>query len=207
MSAPADSAAPAPGPDDLSGLDAAALLQRVRAELVRAQVTVLELNDALLAKETERADLVSLLAQLELALEAKITHLVEVDRELNRRLAEAERRAEAERAEKVARDAIIQDLVVRLDAANREIGAAHELAGRHAREAAESRAALARTEAERAATAARLDATAARLAETDATLAGTAARLAAAEGELARMRATLSWRLTRPFRDLRDRLS
>ena len=110
MSAPADSAAPVPGPDDLSGLDPAALLQRVRGELVRAQVTVLELNDALLAKETEKADLVSLLAQLELALEAKITHLVELDRELNRRLAEAEARAGAESAEKEARDGIIRDL-------------------------------------------------------------------------------------------------
>ena len=116
------------------------LIQDIRKELILAQVTVLELQDTILQKETDKADAVSILGQAEHALESKINYIVELDRVLNEKLAAA--RAGSGSAEIAARDQIIQDLVQKLDAANREIGATHTMAGNYARDLAHAQEAL-----------------------------------------------------------------
>jgi hypothetical protein len=115
------------------------LVQDIRKELILSQITVLELQDTVLQKETDKADAVSILGQAEHALEAKINYIVELDRVLNEKLAAAQRAAGSGGAEVAARDTIIQDLVKKLDLANREIGATHEMAGKYARDLAQAR--------------------------------------------------------------------
>ena len=80
------------GPDDLiqSGDDPAIdslkqalaerniLVQEVREELIRAQITILELQDTVLQKETDKADAVAILGQAELILESKINYIFEL---------------------------------------------------------------------------------------------------------------------------------
>jgi chromosome segregation ATPase len=183
------SAAPRPdSPDALRReLEAkSALVQDVRKELILAQVSLLELNDTILQKETEKADAVSLLGQFEHALEEKVNHIVELDRVLNERIRAAEAALASAQA---AHERITQDLVQKLDVANREIGRAHELAAGFARELAGARDELQRT--------------AAALAETRRTLEGTEAARATLALELAATQASWSWRMTRPFRALR----
>ncbi|HYC70233.1 MAG TPA: hypothetical protein VEB66_03440 [Opitutaceae bacterium] len=161
------------------------LVQDVRKELILAQISLLELNDTVLQKETEKADAVSLLGQFEHALEQKVDHIVELDRALNARI----RAAEAALAQaQAAHDRIAEDLVQRLDAANREIGRTHELAAGFARDLAGVRDELQRS--------------AAALDETRRSLADTESSRAALARELAAVRASWSWRLTRPLRAL-----
>lgn len=166
-----------------------ALVQDVRKELILAQISLLELNDTILQKETEKADAISLLGQFEHALEQKVDHIIELDRVLNERI----RAAEAALAEaRAAHDRIAQDLVQKLDAANREIGQTHELAAGFARDLAGVRDELQRTTAS--------------LDETGRMLGSTESARAALERELAAVHASWSWRLTKPFRALRRML-
>lgn len=187
------SAAPrADSPDDLRReLEAkAALVQDIRKELILAQISLLELNDTILQKETEKADAISLLGQFEHALEGKVDHIVELDRVLNERIRAAETAlAEAQ----AAHERITQDLVQRLDNANREIGRTHELAAGFARDLAGAREQLEQMKTT--------------LEETRRKLAATESARAALEQELAAMRRSWSWRLTRPLRALRRTLS
>ncbi len=172
------------------------LIQDIRKDLIHSQITVLELNDTIMRKETEKIDAISILTRLEGVLEDKINHIVELDRGLNQKIATLQEQLAAETGEKTARDRIISDLVQKLDAANREIGTVHTLAGDYARDLAQTRAQLQRTATE-------LAETQANLAATQQNLAGTTAARDALDREIAGMRATLSWRLTAPFRALR----
>jgi len=172
------------------------LIQDIRKDLIHSQITVLELNDTLMRKETEKTDALAILTRLEQVLEDKLNHIVELDRGLNEKIATLQEKLVAETGEKTARDQIINDLVQKLDAANREIGTVHTLAGNYARDLEQVRAQLQRTAAELAETQAGLAATQQHLAST------TAAR-DALDREVTGMRAALSWRLTAPFRALR----
>src|SRR6187402_2436737 len=67
------------------------LVQSIRKELILSQITVLELQDTVLQKETDKADAVSILGQAELVLEGKINYIFELDRALNQRIAALER--------------------------------------------------------------------------------------------------------------------
>ena len=118
------------------------LIQSIRQELILSQITVLELQDTVLQKETDKADAISILGQAEHALEGKINYIVELDRVLNEKLSAARQAATAAAPEITARDQIIQDLVQKLDLANREIGATHALAGAYARDLAQAQEAL-----------------------------------------------------------------
>lgn len=122
------------------------LVQQVRTELIRAQITVLELQDTILLKETDKADAVALLGQAELLLEGKINYVFELDRALNAQIAALQQELATARleyaADRAARDQIAQDLVQKLDQANRALGEAHTLAGGYAKEAAETAAKL-----------------------------------------------------------------
>ena len=120
----------------------ALLIQSIRKELILSQITVLELQDTVLQKETDKADAISILGQAEHALEGKINYIVELDRVLNEKLAAARQAATAAAPEIAARDQIIQDLVQKLDLANREIGATHALAGNYARDLTHAQEAL-----------------------------------------------------------------
>jgi chromosome segregation ATPase len=172
------------------------LIQDIRKELILAQITVLELTDTVLRKDTEKSDAVALLAEAETLLEQKIDSIFELDRVLNLKIADLQRNLAGETAEKHARDRIIQDLVEKLDTANREIGAAHTLAGNYARD-------LAHTQEQLQDTTTKLAEATTALTATREELVTTAAARQALEHELAGMRATLSWRLTSPFRKLR----
>lgn len=172
------------------------LIQDIRKDLIHSQITVLELNDTIMRKETEKTDAISILTQLESVLEAKINHIVELDRGLNQKIATLQEKLAAETGEKTARDQIISDLVLKLDAANREIGTVHTLAGNYARD-------LAQTQAQLQSTAAGLTETQTSLAATQQQLARTTATRDALDREVTGMRAALTWRLTAPFRALR----
>jgi chromosome segregation ATPase len=187
------------------------LVQSVRKELILSQITVLELHDTILQKETDKADAVSILGQVEHVLEEKINYIFELDRVLNEKIAASQA---ALAAQKTAHDQITQDLVQKLDVANREIGATHTMAAGYARDLAQSREQLQRTEQELTAARAQLAGTQASLAQTRQELGDSQAAQRATEDaraalarEIASMRAALSWKLTRPLRALRRLLS
>lgn len=126
--------------------NSASPLPLLRREVVALRTRILELQDQLLSRETERADAVALLGQAELLLEEKIAYIIELDRTLSLRVRELENECDLKTGEidrrgaamvelqasdvrhRQERDAIIGDLSQRLDAANREIGQAHEIA-------------------------------------------------------------------------------
>lgn len=172
------------------------LIQDIRKDLIHSQITVLELNDTIMRKETEKTDAISILTRLEQVLEDKINHSAELDRGLNQKIATLQEKLAAETGEKTARDQIINDLVQKLDAANREIGTVHTLAGNYARDLAQTRAQLQRAATE-------LTETQTSLAAARQNLAGTTAAREALDREVTGMRAALTWRLTAPFRALR----
>lgn len=134
-SRPLSPASPSPQPER-------ELVQSVRRELIESQLVVLELNDQILQKQTDKADAIALLCQAELVLEQKISHIMELDRVLNLQIDELKSHqdelksrhatlnlqlGEAQNAQQQS-NAIIEDLTKRLDAANREIGQTHEMA-------------------------------------------------------------------------------
>ncbi len=148
MSPPAALSPPTP-PPDLARLqqeleEKTLLIQSIRKELILSQVTVLELQDTVLQKETDKADAVSILGQAEHALEGKINYIVELDRVLNGQLATAQAALAAAQAGSAERDRIIQDLVHKLDLANRGLGEAHAMAGGYLRDLTEARESLRR---------------------------------------------------------------
>jgi len=118
------------------------LVQSIRKELILSQVTVLELQDTVLQKETDKADAISILGQAEHALEGKINYIVELDRVLNEKIAAVQAALAAARAGNADHDRIIQDLVQKLDLANRELGAAHTMAGNYLRDLTHAQGAL-----------------------------------------------------------------
>lgn len=200
-----------------------ALVRLLREELIKTQMIVLDLNDRVLEKETEKADAVAILGQVELVLEQKINYITELDRALNLQIAELRARLQSTEAENQARSASIQELLAKLDAANQEVTRMHGVAGDYARDLAHTREALTaesatlqQTRAQLSATASELATTAQTLASTEATLAATRTQLEATqrtlqttEAELARERHRLDqvfrsalWKLGRPWRAL-----
>ena len=187
------------------------LVQSIRKELILSQITVLELQDTILQKETDKADAVSILGQVEHVLEEKINYIFALDRVLNERIAGLQAGLAAQKA---AHDQITQDLVQKLDAANREIGATHTMAAGYARDLAQTREQLQRAEQDLTTVRAQLTSTQATLAQTRQELRDTQtaqrtteeARAALAR-EIATMRASFSWKLTAPLRALRRLLS
>jgi chromosome segregation ATPase len=189
------------------------LVQQVRTELIRSQITVLELQDTILQKETDKADAVALLGQAELLLEGKINYIFELDQALNARiaglqqeLATARREHEADRA---ARDQIAQDLVQKLDQVNRALGDAHTLAGGYAKEAAEtgtklrdSLQATAALREELESWRARADSAQASAQRLQHQLETREAEHRALSRELTTIRGSLAWKLTKPLRAL-----
>lgn len=148
MSPPAAPTPPTP-PPDLARLqreleEKTLHIQSIRKELILSQVTVLELQDTVLQKETDKADAVSILGQAEHALEGKINYIVELDRVLNGQLATAQAALAAAQTGSAERDRIIQDLVQKLDLANRGLGEAHAMAGGYLRDLTEARESLRR---------------------------------------------------------------
>jgi len=187
------------------------LVQSIRKELILSQITVLELQDTILQKETDKADAVSILGQVEHVLEEKINYIFALDRVLNERIAGLQAGLAAQKA---AHDQITQDLVQKLDAANREIGATHTMAAGYARDLAQTREQLQRAEQDMTTIRAQLTSTQATLAQTRQELRDTQtaqrtteeARAALAR-EIATMRVSFSWKLTAPLRALRRLLS
>ena len=148
MCPPAAPTPPTP-PPDLARLqreleEKTLLIQSIRKELILSQVTVLELQDTVLQKETDKADAVSILGQAEHALEGKINYIIELDRVLNGQLATAQGALAAAQAGSAERDRIIQDLVQTLDLANRGLGEAHAMAGGYLRDLTAARESLRR---------------------------------------------------------------
>lgn len=200
-----------------------ALVRLLREELIKTQLIVLDLNDRVLEKETDKADAVAILGQVELVLEQKINYISELDRALNNQIADLRQRLQASEQEQKARDSIIQDLASRLETANQEVSRMHGVAGDFARDLAHTREALAGekaqhqgTRGELASTAAQLDQTRQTLATTSSELAATRDRLETTErrlteidaalaserGRLAKIFSSALWRLGRPWRAL-----
>ena len=178
----------------------AALIQNIRRDLIHAQITILELHDTILQKETDKADAVSILGELEHVLEGKINYIFELDRVLNEKLSALRQELGAERADR-ARE--VGDLVEKLDAANREIGATHTLAAGYARDLSQVRDQLQRTEQELAAARTTLDQVRRELDATRTTLRATEEARTESDRKIAALRASWSWKLTGPFRAVR----
>lgn len=194
------------------------LVQSVRKELVLSQITVLELQDKVLQKETDKADAISILGQVELVLEGKINYIVELDRVLNAKLSSVQREFSAAQTsyeqDRAARDKIAQDLVAKLDEANRALGAAHTLAGNYARDASETgeklRAALrqiAALQSDLAAAAVFSTNQQQTIATTQNQLAECQAARASAERRLSEIYRSFAWKMTAPFRAIFTRKS
>ena len=66
------------------------IIQALRRELIAGELQRLELQDRLVARDTDRADAVALLGQAELVLEEKIGYILELDHSLNQRIRELE---------------------------------------------------------------------------------------------------------------------
>jgi chromosome segregation ATPase len=182
---------PTPSPE----IKGDALVRLLREELVKTQVIVLELNDRVLAKETDKADAVTILGKVELVLEEKINYIAELDRALNDEIKAAKRdlAAAQETAKTVGqtheaqvRDAqrVLQDHVDRLEAANQEISRMHGVAGGFARDLAQTRETLATSTKDLAETRGALTATLQKLATSEQTLADTRVKLAQTEEHL-----------------------
>jgi len=200
-----------------------ALVRLLREEIIKTQMIVLDLNDRVLEKETEKADAVAILGQVELVLEQKINYITELDRALNGQIAELRSRLQSTETESQAREGSIQDLLLKLDAANKEITRMHGVAGEYARDLAhtreslkveaathhQTRAQLSTTSGDLAQTAETLATTQADLANTRTQLADTQRTLQTTEAELARERHRLNkifrsalWKFGRPWRAL-----
>ena len=187
------------------------LIQSIRKELILSQITVLELQDTILQKETDKADAVSILGQVEHVLEEKINYIFALDRVLNEKIAGLQAGLAAQKA---THDQITQDLVQKLDAANREIGATHTMAAGYARDLAQTREQLQRAEQDLITAHAQLASTQATLTQARQELGVTQSAQRATEEaraglarEIATLRASFSWKLTRPLRALRRLLS
>lgn len=181
-----------------------ALIQHVREELIRAQITVLELQDTILQKETDKADAVAILGQAELVLEGKINYIVELDRVLNERIAVAQQELAAARA---AHDVVTADLVQKLDQTNRDLGAAHTLAANYARDAAHASeklaaitSALDRLNSVQAETSAKLSAANADIESLRNQLDATSAARDDLQQKLTAIHRSLAWKITAPLR-------
>jgi len=191
-----------------------ALVQSVRKELILSQISVLELQDTVLQKETDKADAVSILGQAELVLEGKINYIFELDRVLNERITATQRELADART---AHESVTNDLVQKLDATNRALGDAHQLAAKYARDAAqtgEKLAAALTSIQEREITLQRLEATVQERDSLSATLRSEIAELGrkltsalaaqtALEQQLAAIHESAVWKLTAPFRSKR----
>ncbi len=220
MSSPSTESASAPPREAPTG---EALVRLLREELIKTQLIVLELNDCVLAKETDKADAIAILGQVELVLEQKINYISELDRALNAQIAALRGQLEQAQHESQARETVIQDLASRLEAANQEVNRMHAVAGDYARQLTHTREALAaetarlqQTQTGLSSTRAQLDektkalaATTAELSATQARLDATTARLGQTEADLARERRRLAnifgstlWRWGRPWRAL-----
>jgi len=185
------------------------LVQHVREELIRSQISVLELQDTILQKETDKADAVAILGQAELVLEGKINYIVELDRVLNERIAAAQQELAAARA---AHEAVIADLVQKLDQTNRDLGAAHTLAANYARDAAHASeklatitSALERLNATQAETSAQLSAANADIESLRDRLDATSAARDDLQQKLTAIHRSFAWKITAPLRALSRR--
>jgi hypothetical protein len=194
------------------------LVQSVRKELILSQITVLELQDTVLQKETDKADAISILGQVELVLEGKINYIIELDRVLNAKLASVQREFSAAQLsheqDRAARDKIAQDLVAKLDEANRALGAAHAMAGNYARDASETGEKLQAALRQIATLQGQLTAATAlannlqqTLTTTQNQFAGCEAARTSAERRLAEIYDSFAWKITAPFRALFTRKS
>jgi chromosome segregation ATPase len=187
------------------------LVQHVREELIRSQISVLELQDTILQKETDKADAVAILGQAELVLEGKINYIVELDRVLNERIAIAEQELAAART---AHETVTADLVQRLDQTNRELGAAHALAANYARDAAHASEKLAtvtnaleRLNATQSETSAKLSAANADIESLRDRLDATSAARDDLQQKLTAIHRSFAWKITAPLRALSRRKS
>lgn len=184
-----------PGPAAPPPLDHEALVRLLREELVKTQLIVLDLNDRILEKETDKADAIAILARVELVLEQKIDYITELDRLLNAQISDLRAQLEASRNE--ARDCAraAAELSVRL--------------GNSPAPANPSAPALEQTRAAASAVASAFEQRTRELADTRAQLDQTARKLAERDHELAVERHRLNkvfrsslWRLGRPWRAL-----
>jgi septal ring factor EnvC (AmiA/AmiB activator) len=184
--------------------DQALLIQSVREELIRSQITVLELQDTVLQKETDKADAVSLLGRAELVLEGKINYIFELDRLLNGRVRELEQ--ELSRA-KADHGSITSDLVSKLDQVNRALGDAHALAAQYARESADFRTKFEGSAVQVQQLSKQSDELQAELARVRSEKESAEVKMGelvsaktVLERELAAIHGSLAWRMTAPFR-------
>jgi len=185
------------------------IVQSIRKELILSQITVLELQDTVLRKETDKADAIALLGQAELVLESKINYISELDRALNERIATTERQLAETR---VAHETIIADLVQKLDQTNRALGDAHNLAANYARESTEARESLAKAlnsvqqlQQELRDAHNRCSALSSEKSAIQNELTSVARAKSALEQQLAAIHGSFAWKITAPFRPARDR--
>lgn len=163
--------------DSLSLEELETLVRNLRRELIIEKTQVLELQDRVQQQRTENSDAVSLLGQAELLLEHKIAFILKLDDSLNLRIRELEEECDRKSEEienrgsrineleatdernRAERNEIIEDLAAKLEAANQEIGKAHNTAREIDQQRHEQALARAESEQQQATTAGRLQKT------------------------------------------------
>lgn len=180
---PATAAANPAGPTDT-----ASLVRLLREELIKTQLIVLDLNDRVLEKETEKADTIAILGQVELVLEQKLNRISELESEHRQQVSVLGAQLEQAGNDIRAKDAAIQNLSNQLQTANQEIANLRSNSDALTRALEQSRQDLAATNA-------RLEQTAHNLSETQQSL-------AVAKRQLAIIFRSALWRLGRPWRAL-----
>jgi chromosome segregation ATPase len=98
-----------------------ALIRLLREELIKTQLIVLELNDRVLERETDKADALSILGRLELQLEQKIDRITLLQTEHAQEIEEARVRLQSAELDRQASEAVIQNLSDQLASARQEI--------------------------------------------------------------------------------------
>lgn len=163
-----------------------ALVRLLREELIKTQLIVLELNDRVLEKETDKADALSILGRMELQLEQKMNRISELEAAHARQIAEARDRLQSAEADTQAKESSIQSLTAQLAAARHETTEQRSVTEELARNLALAKHSLVVTTD--------------RLEQSTTALARSEALLAATQGQLNTIFASGLWRVGRPWR-------
>lgn len=166
--------------------DNEALVRLLREELVKTQLIVLDLNDRVLEKETEKADAVSILGKLELVLEQKVNLIGDLQATHAGQLSALREQLLTSEASGAAKDAAIREFSSRLATAQLEIAQFRSASETQARDLSLNQQALADAHA--------------RIEQLTTQLARSEESLTRARGQLAKILRSGWWKMGRPWR-------
>jgi chromosome segregation ATPase len=115
------------------------LITLLREELLKTQLIVLDLNDRVAERQTEKTDAVTLLAQAEVMLEAKLNEAAALGRQLSESAERFGNQLAAAEAQNQQRQETIQALSLQGEASRREISRLENIVQQRETELAQTR--------------------------------------------------------------------